>query len=136
MIKLDTIGMLDVAKVNPILKSEEDVANYSFKTFDNDLYLISNTIVGDDSYREDVVIPAGECLNGWLVKAWESQKLVVDAKHIATAYNSLTAGTTVLVANSDGKLEAGSAPSKGVYFKVVEKTRLTEAAVKVKVVVA
>ena len=39
MIKIETIGMLDVAKNNPILKSEEAVANYKFMTFDGDVYL-------------------------------------------------------------------------------------------------
>ena len=134
MIKVETLGMLDVAKINPVIKSEDDVANYSFLTVDNDLYLISNTITGDDSYKEDVVIPAGEYLNGYLVKAWEGQKLVVDAKHIDEDISSLTVGT-VLVVGEDGILVSGSAA--GVHFVVTDtKVNLTEQAVKVKVVVA
>lgn len=133
MIKCMTIGMWDVAKINPVLKAEKDVANYSFMTFDNDLYLIANTIVGDDSYREDVVIKAGEYLNGFLVKAWEGQKLVVDGKHIVDGVAALNVGDA-LVPNEEGKLAVGEAA--GVHLVVTEKTTLTEAAVKVKVVVA
>ena len=133
MIKIETIGMLDVAKNSPILVSDKDVANYSFIVDDGELYLIANTIVGDAAYREDVVIKAGEFLNGFLVKAWEAQKLVVDGKHINGKVAELKKGD-VLVAGEDGKLVAGEAA--GVHFVVADKTTLTEAAVKVKVVVA
>lgn len=134
MIRVETIGMLDVAKSNPVLKSENAVANYSFLTFDKDLYLITNTVTGDDAYKEDVVFPAGEYLNGFLVKAWESQKLVIDGKHITGGVSGLTVGS-VLVAGEDGKLKTGSAA--GVHLVVTDvKVRLTEAAVKAKVVVA
>lgn len=125
--------MVDVAKINPVIKADKDVENYSFLTYEDDLYLISNTIVGDDAYREGVVIKAGEFLNGFLVKAWEGQKLVVDGKHIVDGVAALNVGS-VLVANEDGKLAVGEAA--GVHFVVTEKTTLTEAAVKVKVVVA
>lgn len=132
--------MLDVAKVNPVLKSDKDVENYNFLTFDGDLYLISNTITGDDAYREDVVIPAGEYLNGFMVEAWKGQKLVVDEKHInyksSKTYADITAGTTLLKANTDGKLEiVGTAPTSGIYFKVTDKCILNEKAIKVKVIV-
>ena len=125
--------MLDVAKINPVIKSEKDVANYSFITVDNDLYLVLNTLVGDESYREGVVFPAGEFLNGYLVKAWDGQKLVVDGKHIEGGVSELADGT-VLVATEDGTLASGEAT--GVHFVVAGKATLTEAAVKVKVVVA
>jgi hypothetical protein len=141
MIKVETLGMLDIAKVNPVLKSNVAVENYSFLTSDGDLYLISNTLTGDDSYREDVSIPAGEYLNGFMVKAWEGQKLVVDDKHIAygdsETYASLVVGTTLLTVNEAGKLAiASSAPSTGVYFKVTDKCTLTGKAIKAKVMVA
>lgn len=140
MIKVETLGMLDVAKVNPVLKSETDVNNYSFLTFDGDLYLISNTITGDDAYREDIVIPAGEYLNGYLVKAWDGQKLVIDDKHIAYAsgkkYSDIVANTTLLTVSTDGKLAvATTAPTSGIYFKVTDKCNLTGKAVKAKVIV-
>lgn len=141
MIKIETIGMLDVAKVNPVLKSEKAVANYDFITDDKDIYLIANTITGDDAYKQDVTIPAGEFLNGYLVKAWEGQKLVVDNKHIKYAHSenyekNMNIGTFLKV-NTDGQLEkASSEPTEGVYFKVTDKCMLTEKALKVRVMVA
>lgn len=133
MVKVETIGMYDVAKINPTLVSDKAVKNYSFVTVDDILYLIDNTVVGDDSYKEDISIPAGDKLNGYAVKAWEGQKLVVDAKHIVGGISTLSKGD-VLVANDEGKLEAGAAA--GVHFVVSEKTTLTEPAIKVVVTVA
>lgn len=140
MIKVETLGMLDVAKVNPVITSESDTVNYQFITHDDNVYLIANTIVGDDAYREDVTIKAGEYLNGYMVKAWEGQKLVIDEKHIAYGsdedYSKITAGTTLLTVNGKGKLAIASvAPDSGVYFKVTDKTTLTGKAVKALVMV-
>ena len=133
MIKVETLGMLDVAKVNPVLKHTEDVKNYSFFTADNELYLISNTITGDDSYKEDVTIPAGEYLNGFLVKAWDGQKLVIDGKHIQDELSTLNVGD-ILEAQDDGTLKKVST-SAGVHLVITDKgITLTEAAVKAKVV--
>lgn len=133
MIKVETLGMLDIAKINPVLKSEEDVKNYSFLTADGILYLISNTVVGDDAYLKDVVIPAGDFLNGYQVDAWVGQKLVIDGKHIEGGVAALNVGDT-LVVTEDGTLKAGSAA--GVHFVITDKTTLTEAAVKARVAVA
>lgn len=133
MVKVETIGMYDVAKINPTLVSGKAVKNYSFVTVDDILYLIDNTVVGDDSYKEDISFPAGDKLNGYAVKAWEGQKLVVDAKHVVGGISTLSKGD-VLVANDEGKLEAGEAA--GVHFVVSEKTTLTEPAIKVVVTVA
>lgn len=142
MITCETIGMFDVAKVNPVIKSTSAVANYSFITDDGDLYLIMNTVTGDKAYTDNNTFAAGEYLNGYLVKAWESQKLVVDKKHIKfgdgqTYASSITAGTTLMTVDSTtGKLQiAQSAPASGIYFKVTAKCTLTEEAVKVKVIV-
>lgn len=131
MIKTETIGMYDVAKINPTLVSDKEVANHSFITVDNILYLIDNTVVGDDAYREGIVFPAGEKLNGYAVKAWEGQKLVVDGKHVEGGIASLNDGD-ILVAK-DGKLATGEAV--GTYFIVAGKTTLTEPAIKVTVAV-
>ena len=133
--------MYDIAKINPILTSQSDVSNYSFITVDGVLYLVMNTITGDNSYIDDAVIPAGEFLNGYQVDAWLGQKLVVDEKHIAYGsgvdFDDITAGTTLLKVANSGKLEiAQSAPQSGIYFKVTDKTVLTENAVKVKVMTA
>lgn len=125
--------MIEICKNNPIIKRDVDTPNYSFVTYDEDLYWIKNTIVGDDAYKKNAVIPAGEFLNGFLVKAWEGQRLVVDGKHIEGGVAALAEGD-VLVAAEDGKLVAGEAA--GVHFVVKEKTVLTEEAVEVKIVVA
>lgn len=137
MIKVETIGMIDVAKVNPVLTSENDVTNYQFITHDEDVYLVANTLSGDDCGKEDVVIKAGDYLNGFLVKAWEGQKLVIDKKHIdaGEGFDAIT-DETVLTIDENGNLTVGSKPESGVYFKVTEKCTLTERAVKAKVVIA
>lgn len=141
MIKVETIGMMDNAVLNSVLQSENEVANYQFVTNDGDTYLVCNTVTGDDAYVDDVKFAAGEYLNGYNVKAWEGQKLVVDEKHIAydnkKTYADLVAGTTLLTINADGKLAiATTAPAVGVYFKVTDKCRLTGNAVKVKICIA
>ena len=56
-----------------------------------------------------------------------------DAKHVVGGISTLSKGN-VLVANDEGKLEAGEAV--GVHFVVSEKTTLTEPAIKVVVTVA
>lgn len=133
MIKVETLGMIEVAKVNPVLKADKDVLNYSFITVDDIVYLVANTVTGDNAYREDVVIPAGEYLNGYALKAWEGQKLVVDGKHITGGVEAATVGT-VLVPAEDGTLTTGEAA--GVHLVVTDvNTRLTEKAIKAKVVV-
>lgn len=140
MIKCETWGMYDVAKNNPVITSTSAVSNYTFLTVDGDLYLISNVVTGDNAYVDDNTFAAGEYLNGYLVKAWEGQKLVADEKHIAygsgETYASITAGTTLLTVDSNGKLAiTSSAPTSGVYFKVTDKCTLTGKAVKIKVMV-
>lgn len=140
MVRVETLGQIEICKNNPVVKSENDVANYSFITVDGDLYLVANTLTGDDAGKEDVVIKAGDFLNCFLVEAWKGQKLVADEKHIAygesQSYASITAGTTLLKANAAGKLEiTASAPTSGVFFKVTDKVTLTENAVKMKVMV-
>lgn len=140
MIKVATLGMLDIAKINPTIKSTNDVKNYQFLTDDGDVYLISNTLTGDNAYVDDTVIKAGEYLNGYLVKAWDGQNLIVDEKHITYAasksYTDIVTGTTIMTIGSDGNLAvATTAPASGIYFKVVNKCRLTEKAITVKVIV-
>lgn len=140
MIKCETVGMFEIAKLNPVLTSQNAVSNYTFLTDNGIAYLICNTTLGDDAYRDDVTFAAGEYLNGYNLKAWEGQKLVIDDKHIAYGsgedYDDITAGTTLLTIGSNGKLEiADDAPDSGVYFKVTEKTTLTGKAVKAMVMV-
>lgn len=141
MIKCETVGMFEIAKLNPVLTSENAVANYDFLTKNDITYLICNTTLGDDAYRDDVTYAAGEYLNGYQVDVWAGQKLVIDEKHIAYGsgedYDDITAGTTLLTVNAAGKLAiADEAPETGVYFKVTEKTTQTGKAVKAMVMVA
>lgn len=133
MIKFETVGMYDDARNNPTLKSDVDVKNHSFVTIDGILYFIENTIVGDNAYREGIVIPAGEFLRGYDVRAFEGQKLVVDGKHVTGGIETLKAGD-ILVAAEDGTLKAGTAT--GVHFVVTDNTVLTEDAIKVRVAIA
>lgn len=132
MIKCETLGMFSVAKNNPIIKMETDIKNYSFITYDGEVYLISNTRAGDDAYVHDYTIPAGEFLRGFRVKDWEGQKLVIDLKHItADAVNK----GDILVPTDDGTLEIGAA--SGVYLTVTDTgVALTGDAIKAKVCVA
>lgn len=137
MIKVETLGMLDIAKINPVLKSEQDVKNYSFITDNGITYLVSNTLSGDDAGRDDTIIPAGEYLNGYDLTAFKGQNLVVDEKHIAYGngvanYEAL--GTSNILGIDDDKLSVlSNRPETGMYFVVVGKCTLTEKAVKVKV---
>ena len=134
MIKFETIGAIAAAKNNPTITSVNAVTNYSFLTYEDTLYLIMNIVNGDDSYVDDITIPAGEFLRGIDVKSIEGLKLIVDGKHITGGVTGKTVGT-VLVVNTDGTLKTGSA--EGVYFKVTKTgIKLTEAAVEVKVCVA
>lgn len=147
MIKVETLGQLDIAKINPVLKSSGDVTNNSFLVEGDVTYLIMNDIYGDDAYKDEVTIKAGEYLNGYDVSAWNNQKLVIDEKHIAYAVGktyadlvveNLATSTdgTMLKVKTGGKLEVtDTAPTSGVYFVVTDKVTLTEKAVKVRVVV-
>lgn len=147
MIKVETLGQLDIAKINPVLKSSGDVTNNSFLVEGDVTYLIMNDIYGDDAYKDEVTIKAGEYLNGYDVSAWNNQKLVIDEKHIAYSagktyadlvVENLATSTdgTMLKVKTGGKLEVtDTAPTSGVYFVVTDKVTLTGKAVKVRVVV-
>ena len=141
MIKCLTIGGISAAKNDPTITSVSAVKNYDFITYEGTLYLIANIVNGDDSYREDIVFPAGEHLRGIDVKSIEGLKLIVDGKHITYASGKTIADVvkdTILTVGNDGKLAvAQAAPESGVYFKVTKAgVKLTEAAVEVKVCVA
>ena len=142
MIKLETLGEIDRVVVNPVIVSTDDVENYSFVTDNDEVYLVTNTIIGDKAYTEGNVIKAGEYLNGYLVRSLDGQKLVIDGKHIAYAsgktYADLAVDDILTVASTGGKLEvADDAPETGVYFQITDVgVRLTEAAVKAKIFVA
>lgn len=147
MIKCSQLGMKEVSKNNPKLTSMNDVTLYDFLVVDGVTYLIANALTGDDAYKDDVVLKAGEFLRGFDVKAWENQELDIDAKHIAfgkaeTYKNSIAVGTLLAVVTAGekaGKLAiVATAPTDAgtVYFKVTKKCTLTEDAVEAKVLVA
>lgn len=140
MVKIETLGMLDVAKINPILKVNAEVKNYQFVTVDGIVYLVCNTVTGDKAYEDNAKFAANEYLNGYQLDAWVGQKLVADEKHIAYGdnvdFDDITAGTTLMgIKAATGELEIlQAAPDSGLYFKVVEKTHLTGNAVKLLVI--
>lgn len=135
MIKCQTLGMLDIAKVNPVLTHTEDVKNYSILTLEDKLYLIANSVTGDACYSDDYVIKKGEFLNGFLIEAWNGQKLIVDGKHIEDELDTLNVNDK-LEAQADGGLKKADSPT-GTYFKLTKKgVTLTGPAVEVEVVVA
>ena len=137
MIKVQTLGMYDVAKNTPVLKSASAVANYSFLVDDGDQYVVMQSINGDDSYKEGITIPAGQPINGFQLKAWDGQKLIIDGKHIDGTYATVSVtGTILVIDTATGKIKVGTAPASGAYFVVKGTTTLTEAAVIAKVVVA
>jgi hypothetical protein len=137
MIKVQTLGMYDVAKNNPVLKSASAVANYSFLVDDGDAYVVMQSINGDDAYKEGITIPAGQPINGFQLKAWEGQKLIIDGKHVDGVFATVSvAGTILVIDTATGKIKVGTAPTSGAYFVVKETTTLTENAVIAKVVVA
>ena len=138
MIKLESVGQLDIAKINPVLTHTEDVKLYSFLTVDGILYLIANTLTGDDAYQDDVVIKKGDFLNGYQMDMFAGQKFVIDAKHIKDEYTQLEAKKFLKVSDEGGGLEkADSAPEdQTVYFEITEKCTLTGPAVKARVIVA
>lgn len=122
-----------MSKNNPVLTHTEDVVNGSLYTLDNyETYLIWNTINGDEAYEDDVVIPAGEYLNGFNLSANIGQELVVDAKHITNDYAELKTGDSVTF--KDDYLVGNLAGTPTVAFVAVAKTRLTGDAVIVKII--
>lgn len=131
MVKFKQIGALDVSKINPVLKIEKDVMNNSFQTIDGVNYVIMNTPVGDDAYKDAVIIKAGEYLNGYCIDALAGHKIIVDAKHIKDDFDKLEGGT-ILKIGTEGQLEVSeSAPKDAVYFVITELCELTEHAVEV-----
>lgn len=121
MIKFSTIGMYDVAKINPVLTSESDVTNHSIITVDGIVYLVNNTLSGDMAYVDEAVIKAGEYLCGYQLDAHVGQDFIIGAKHI----KGTATKDKFLTIESDGKVKAAeAAASSGLYFKVADKTLL------------
>ena len=89
---------------------------------------------------ENAIIAKDDYLNLFLVRAWDTKELLIDAKHITfgdgeTYASDIVAGTTLLTIAGDGTLQiAADTPESGVYFKVTAKTVLTEQAVRAKII--
>lgn len=139
MIKPETIGMIDTAKLNSVLTSTTDVKNYSFIEANDRIYVILQNIFGHDNRVQDVAIPAGEYLNGFDVAAWDGQVLVIDQTHITPLQdggkNVAIKATDILTVDGAGLKVASAAPTSGLYFVVESITYLTGPAVKARVVV-
>jgi len=86
-----------------------------------DLYVAINDLSGDARYT-DALIAKGDTLNSYLLRAWDTQKVIVDEDSLTTAYEDITAGTTVLYADTDGKLNTNANPTYfAIGFKALEK---------------
>jgi hypothetical protein len=103
-----------------------------------------NTITGDASYT-DAKIASGDPLNSFYLKAWDKQNLVVNEANISyaegTTYSDITAGTTVMVAHTDGKFRIADgttivAANYKITFPVEKKIQFNGNAIEVKVTVA
>lgn len=133
MVKFEQIGALKISKINPVMKLDKDVPNYSFQIQDGITYLILNTVNGDDSYAPDYTIKAGEFLNGYNLDGMAGHMLTVEKQHIKDEYEGIESGN-ILKVGEDGLLEvAESAPGEGVYFVVLGKSLLVEPAVDVRI---
>jgi hypothetical protein len=159
MIKLQTLGMLNVAKSDPTVIAHADIKNGYFHTISAgktyapvagdssadqtaEIRIVLQTITGDDRYDPDAVIASGDRVNSFLLKQWHSQNLIINLSDIdlgtGVNYASVTSdGTTYLVANASGNLDIVADPSYyGVYLKVIDKIQFNGDSVLAQVVVA
>jgi hypothetical protein len=143
MVKLNSIGMFKTEKNRPTVKAHTDIDNYYLCTISDgltvapvvgtstasqsdDIYIVMNTITGDNRYVAENTIASADYCNTFLVKQWENQDLIVTEDSITyesgVNYASISAGTTNFVAGSDGKFNISVDTSyHGVYFACVEK---------------
>ena len=122
-------------------KADAPVAGASGANQTVNLYIALNDFAGD--FRgTNKKIADGDCLNLYALKAWDGQYLELDEDNITydsgETYASITAGTTNLVAGTDGKFAIAAAVTYyGLYFKVVEKISMgAKKGVRVQIVVA
>lgn len=92
------------------------------------LKLFENYGKGDDSYGE-FTVPSGEFITAWDLATQKGKNVQVTPESITYAtgvnYASISAGTTLMGAGTDGNLaiiaNATNIATGGVYFKVVKK---------------
>ena len=86
-----------------------------------ELYVAVNDLTGDERYT-DALITKGDKLNSFSLKAWDQQKVYVDSDSLTTAFADITAGSTVLFADTYGKLATSANPTYfAISFTALEK---------------
>ena len=93
------------------------------------LKIFENYAKGDESYAWDTVVASGDLMTGWNVDVYKGKNLRVSPNSITYAtgenYASITEGTTLMGAGTDGNLtiiaDATGIATGGVYFKVIKK---------------
>ena len=86
-----------------------------------ELYVAVNDLTGDERYT-DALIAKGDKLNSFSLKAWDQQKVYVDSDSLTTAIGDITAGSTVLYADTHGKLVTNANPTYfAISFTALEK---------------
>lgn len=142
MIKLETLSMVEKlaigdgtikaksggTKIGFIGKATDGVvANASTDGLGLKVFL--NYAKGDDAYEWDTVVPSGEYITGYDVKAFAGKNLQVSPTSITYAgganYASITEGSTLMGAGTDGNLaiiaNASAIAAGGTYFAVKKK---------------
>jgi hypothetical protein len=104
----------------------------------DELYFVDNTRVGD--FFVETRIREGEMLRLASLKAIDQQFLVIDEKHITYVspadYDTIVPGTTMLGVGIDGNFEIiGSNAGYAIFLLVTQLTKLTEKAVRARVIV-
>lgn len=124
MIKFETLGMNDVAKINPVLTADADVENYSFFEADGITYIIANSGLGDAAQDAECTIKAGEYMRGYDLSAHINQKFVIELAHtdydLSDSEAAPPAIDDILTIDGAGLVKAESAPESGLYFKVTD----------------
>lgn len=153
MIGLSTLGMFEKnSKLDPCViadvtagtiqgyihtigsdgKADAPVAGTDDVAQTDALYIALNNLVGDARYT-DALIAKGDRLDSYLLKAWNGQTIWADVDSIDFAdgetYDTIIAHSTVLVANTSGKLSIVdgttlSLANHKVAFRVVRKFSL------------
>lgn len=160
MVKIGTLGMFKTAQNNPIVIADGETANGYIFTVGSDgkadapvagtssanqtkeLLIALNDISGDDAYNGNATIASGALLNGYFLKAWNGKTLIFNEDNISYAtgedFSDIVAGTTVMVANTDGNLIAADetvlkAAEHDITFTVKKKLQFAGNAIEVEI---
>ena len=102
-----------------------------------------DSVISDTDAYKNFTTPAGEFVTAWDVSAWAGKYLQVSPDSItygsSETYASITAGTTLMNAGTDGNLHIMASNTGisdgGVYFKVAKKIEFDGNGVLVEVIV-